>query len=322
MQTRLLRLPAVVAICAGTAVWYPGGTAGAASHSPAVCPTDQGLTITCGAGYGTDDGLTLTLDAYQPTASLGTALPAVVLIHGGEWDSGSNEGDPVPIAEQMASDGLVTFSINYTEDSPGHPSYPQAVDDAQAAVNFLHSDPSQAGEWDINPADCANYRFAVLPGNQHAESDSNMALSATISFLQQQPGANPPKLGCSTSPPWTGAATAFDPAEGSSSGEAVAFGGCCNTNGCKTPRPARPPCSTRRSPSTRPAGTPWAGGRGRGQRTPRRAADRADPVLDLVGRRCTSTGPATTNPSTGALEWANDGPSRDQCMGVSTLLIT
>jgi hypothetical protein len=29
MQTRLLRLPAVIAICAGTAVWYPGGTAGA-----------------------------------------------------------------------------------------------------------------------------------------------------------------------------------------------------------------------------------------------------------------------------------------------------
>jgi hypothetical protein len=79
-------------------------------------------------------------------------------------------------------------------------------------------------------ADCANYRFTVLPGNQHAESYSSLALTSTISFLTSELGSSPPTLGCSTNPPWTDAATAFDPDLGSS-GEIVAFGGCCNTNG-------------------------------------------------------------------------------------------
>jgi Galactose oxidase, central domain len=56
-------------------------------------------------------------------------------------------------------------------------------------------------------------------------------LDTTITFLQQQLGTSPPKLGCDTSPPWTDAASALDPAEGGSSGEAVAFGGCCNPAG-------------------------------------------------------------------------------------------
>jgi acetyl esterase/lipase len=327
--------------------WGPGAAAKARAATPSTCPSDSGLTITCGVVYNTGDGMTL--DAYQPTARLGSALPAVILIHGGGWAKGGSQGDLVPIAEQMASSGLVTFSVNYTLDTNGT-SYPQAVDDVQAAVNFLHANSSVSGEWNISAshigtlgtsaganlagmlatctaqgslcdapqvqaavlwsaplnlttmgcasasgcaagspgatiatylgcysqqcpgtyedaspanwatagaaptllfnsdneaipanqlsgmvqelhADCANYRFALLPGNQHAETYEEIVLNTTITFLLQQLVTSPPKLGCSTSPPWTDAASAFDPAEGGSSGEAVAFGGCCNPAG-------------------------------------------------------------------------------------------
>jgi hypothetical protein len=248
----------------------------------------------------------------------------------------------------MAQDGLVTFSIDYTLDSPGNPSYPDAVYDAKNALSYIRTNASVPDEWDIDAGEigalgtsaggylaamlatcdaagspcttspvqaaatwsgpvnlaslgctasqgcigagvdiegflgcyintckstytdaspssyvtsstapmmmwnsdneaiplsqltgmigelnspCDNgYRFTVLPGNQHAESYSNLALPDTISFFQSELVTSPPKLGCSTKPPWTDAATAFDPDVGTS-GEIVAFGGCCNANG-------------------------------------------------------------------------------------------
>jgi len=45
----------------------------------------------------------------------------------------------------------VTFSVNYTLGTSG-PTYPLALNEVQAAVNFLHANPSRAREWDIDPA--------------------------------------------------------------------------------------------------------------------------------------------------------------------------
>ena len=345
MRKKLSALPIAFALCATGITWSPGGAARA--DTPQACPTDTGLTITCNVQYGASSTWNL-MDVYQPTADLGKAEPAVILIHGGGFYAGTDEGGLVPIAEQMAQDGLVTFSIDYTLDSPGHPSYPAAVNDAQSALTYIRDHATSSGQWDIEAGEigalgtsaggylaamlatcgapgspcttspvqaaatwsgpvnlaslgctasqgcigaggdidgflgcyintcrslytdasptsyvtsgtapmlmwnsdneiiplsqltgmigklsssCGNgYRFTVLPGNQHAESYSNLALPGTISFLAGELVASPPTLGCGTSPPWTDAATAFDPDLGSS-GEIVAFGGCCNANG-------------------------------------------------------------------------------------------
>jgi acetyl esterase/lipase len=75
-------------------------------------------------------------------------------------------------------------------------------------------------------AACAGYRFAALPGNQHT-TYTGIVLNATIAFLQQQLGPNPPALGCTTAPPLTDTAMAYDQA----ANQVVAFGGCCNPDG-------------------------------------------------------------------------------------------
>jgi BD-FAE protein/galactose oxidase-like protein len=119
----------------------------------------------------------------------------------------------------------------YQDASPAH-----WVTKGAAPMQIWNSDNelipvSQVSEMvaDLHAA-CAGYRFAVLPGDQHT-TYTDIVLPATIAFLKQQLGANPPSLGCTTAPPQTDTATALDPGAGGTGGEVVAFGGCCNTDG-------------------------------------------------------------------------------------------
>ncbi|MEM8922690.1 MAG: alpha/beta hydrolase [Actinomycetota bacterium] len=56
----------------------------------------------------------LTLDVYQPLRDDATAMPVVVMIHGGGFRSGSSKhGALSAMAERFAARGWVAFSINY-----------------------------------------------------------------------------------------------------------------------------------------------------------------------------------------------------------------
>jgi len=78
------------------------------------------------------DGKELKLDAFL-TKTL-TSAPAVVLIHGGGWKSGSRDMLN-PLAQEIAKYGYHTFTIDYRLSDEAK--YPAAIEDVLEALVFL-----------------------------------------------------------------------------------------------------------------------------------------------------------------------------------------
>jgi pectinesterase len=85
----------------------------------------------------------LHMDVFRPDK--GEKLPALVMVFGGGWRTGSKEAQ-VPMAQQIAEKGYVTAAIEYRL-SP-EALYPAAVYDIKAAIRFLRAN---ADKYDIDP---------------------------------------------------------------------------------------------------------------------------------------------------------------------------
>lgn len=83
----------------------------------------------------------LQLDLYLPAHHEG-ALPAIVFVHGGGWNSGVRENF-APMAIRMAEHGYAAATISYRL-SP-EAKYPAAIQDAHAAVRFLRANAARYG---------------------------------------------------------------------------------------------------------------------------------------------------------------------------------
>lgn len=95
--------------------------------------------------YAVHDGVRLTGDLYLPRAA--GPHPAIVAIHGGGWQIGS------PIGYQhwgpyLASRGYALYAISYRLSKPGQKTFPEALQDVRAAIQFLKG---RGGELRINP---------------------------------------------------------------------------------------------------------------------------------------------------------------------------
>src|SRR4051794_41032458 len=84
--------------------------------------------------YATHDGMALLGDLYTPAGP--GIYPALLLIHGGAWKTGSRAAYRY-WGPYLARHGYVAFSVDYRLTSPGHPMYPQNVHDVKAAVQYL-----------------------------------------------------------------------------------------------------------------------------------------------------------------------------------------
>ncbi|HXQ52924.1 MAG TPA: alpha/beta hydrolase [Stellaceae bacterium] len=84
--------------------------------------------------YARHDGAALVGDLYAPQAP-GT-YPAVVAVHGGGWQLGTRESYR-HWGAHLAARGHVLFAPGYRLSKPGEPSYPAAVHDIRAAVQFV-----------------------------------------------------------------------------------------------------------------------------------------------------------------------------------------
>jgi acetyl esterase/lipase len=76
---------------------------------------------------------TLLLDAYVPHSR--TAVPAVIVAHGGGWEAGDKVTYITPILEPLARAGLAWFSIDYRL-TPAV-THQDQMDDLRAAVRFI-----------------------------------------------------------------------------------------------------------------------------------------------------------------------------------------
>ena len=95
--------------------------------------------------YATHDGVTLTGDYYAPKAP--GKYPIVVAVHGGAWQTGNGHNYRT-WGPYLAARGIALFSIDYRLSKPGQPSYPQAVHDVRAAIQFVKH---QAADLNVDP---------------------------------------------------------------------------------------------------------------------------------------------------------------------------
>ena len=110
---------------------------------------DGELTVRTGIEYARQGGTPLLLDAYL-TAGQGRR-PAIILIHGGGWTSGSRS-EPTNYLGGVdgwawARAGFVAFSVDYRL-APRFP-YPAAVQDMKAAVRWVRR---HADEYGVDPS--------------------------------------------------------------------------------------------------------------------------------------------------------------------------
>lgn len=97
----------------------------------------------------------LLLDAFVPSGP--GPHPAVVLVHGGGWRSGSR-GGWVRTGRALAREGLAAFTIDYR--LSGVAEFPAARDDVVDAVRWIREN---ANRFDVDPA-----RIALLGGSAGA----------------------------------------------------------------------------------------------------------------------------------------------------------
>jgi acetyl esterase/lipase len=84
--------------------------------------------------------------AADPSDAQGRRDPAVVLVHGGGWDSGSRGGSH--LAGWLADRGYVVFDTDYRLATPTSPSWPQAPGDVKCAVGWVRH---RAARFGVDP---------------------------------------------------------------------------------------------------------------------------------------------------------------------------
>jgi acetyl esterase/lipase len=132
--------------------------------------------------YAVHDGVRLAGDLYLPRAA--GPHPAIVAIHGGGWQIGS------PIGYQhwgpyLASRGYALFAISYRLSKPGQKTFPEALQDVRAAIQFLKG---RGGELRINPE-----RIGVMGDSAGGH------LAALVALAGEHPNFAGSKSGPSTS---------------------------------------------------------------------------------------------------------------------------
>jgi acetyl esterase/lipase len=134
--------------------------------------------------YADHDGIKLTGDLYLPKGL--EKAPLTIAMHGGGWQGGS----PAHYRQwgpYLAKNGIGVFAIRYRLSKPGAKSYPQAVYDVKAAVQFARAKASELG---VDPerigliGDSAGGHLAALvalAGNEPQFSSAYQTAASTIS---------------------------------------------------------------------------------------------------------------------------------------------
>lgn len=96
------------------------------------------VRYTSGIPFAAPNGVSLTLDIYQPP-QVGT-YPGIVVIYGGAWQRGSSS-DNADFNRYMAARGYVVWAITYRH-APRY-RFPAQIEDVQAALAFMQQHASE-----------------------------------------------------------------------------------------------------------------------------------------------------------------------------------
>jgi acetyl esterase/lipase len=141
--------------------------------------------------YATHDGVDLAGDLYVPGGS--GPFPALVAVHGGGWIQGARSQFQY-WGPYLAERGVAMFSIGYRFATKDKPTYPQAVQDVMAAVQFVRGeakqikiDPNRIGLFGAS-AGAHLSSLAALAGNEAPfkggyPQDKHAAISSAVKAL-------------------------------------------------------------------------------------------------------------------------------------------
>ena len=82
----------------------------------------------------------LKVDIYYPKPKRDDLFPAVLLIHGGGWISGSKENQQ-PMAQRLAQEGFVAVTVEYRLSQEAV--YPAGVKDVKAAIDWVRKNAAE-----------------------------------------------------------------------------------------------------------------------------------------------------------------------------------
>jgi acetyl esterase/lipase len=117
--------------------------------------------------YAVHDGVSLKAHLWRPAPA--ERSPVLVTIHGGGWQTGGPD-NYAQWGPWLASRGIAMFSIAYRFSSPTQSIYPEAVNDARAALQYLKG---RAAELKIDPQ-----RIALMGDSAGAHLSALIALTA------------------------------------------------------------------------------------------------------------------------------------------------
>jgi len=133
-----------------------------------------------GIEYARHDGAALLGDLYAPKQK--GPHPVVVAVHGGGWQQGARESFRY-WGPWLAARGYALFAASYRLSKPGEPSYPAAVHDIRAAVQFAKGGADALG---LDPA-----RIALMGDSAGAQLAAVVALAGDKPEFAHGPRGNP-----------------------------------------------------------------------------------------------------------------------------------
>jgi acetyl esterase/lipase len=126
--------------------------------------------------YATHDGVELAGDLYRPTGA--GPFPTLVAVHGGGWRVGARSSFQY-WGPYLAARGYALYAISYRLAGKGKKTFPQAVNDVCAAVQFVRG---EAKALNLDPE-----RIALMGASAGAHLSSLAALSGET-FAKAYPG--------------------------------------------------------------------------------------------------------------------------------------
>ena len=133
--------------------------------------------------YGNVDGVSLRLDAFVPDGT--GPSPAVIMVHGGGWNTGDKSGGRTkgymaPMDDPLARAGFAWFEINYRL-APKF-LYPACIDDVETAIRWVKA---HAAEYHVDPnriAISGESAGGHLVDLAAARADKSTQVAAVVSF--------------------------------------------------------------------------------------------------------------------------------------------
>jgi acetyl esterase/lipase len=186
-RIRLLLLSPILISCTG--ICLAQGPLALAPQQPSAAASQSGnlsVTVEENVPYASVNGSELHVDIYEPAAPGAGIHPAVMLIHGGGWDS-LDKSTMRSMGQLLARSGFVGFAADYRLFNGKQNRWPAQLDDVQRAVRWVRAN---AAKYHVNPerigafGHSAGAQLAALLGMEDTRDNSDPALAKYSSKVQ------------------------------------------------------------------------------------------------------------------------------------------